>query len=463
MSEILLALGLSLPIGALSYGVLSRLNGQSEPRQESLWTLGLFSVILPLILMISLPPLMAHLPHPGPVLMAFDAVEPFVLNPDAVQEAARPTKAFSWAFWGISLWIIGGVIRLGLEVRREMRLIALLRAAQPAPQDLQDLLGTVSARLGLTQVIDLSVMEGRLSPFTCGLGRAKIIIARAVYESVSSDQLALILAHELSHIRRHDWIKTLVSRLIGCALWFNPFWFALERQRRLAVEQACDRQALRLFSDQAEVRRYARTLLDVVRVGSGITPAMGFGVDNKKALTMRLTALLKPTPNRIGLMAATSVFLAGVITPLALAQISYIYLAASGPVAFTASPLVGETSSRFGPRDLPQLDVPRFHRGHDIKAAEGTAIIAPAPGRVIKTEAHERYGNLLVLDHGEGWQTVYAHMQGFAVHEGDSVHVGDVIGYVGTTGLSTGPHLHVEVYHNGEALDPAEHLPGLAR
>ena len=73
----------------------------------------------------------------------------------------------------------------------------------------------------------------------------------------------------------------------------------------------------------------------------------------------------------------------------------------------------------------------------------------------------DRYGYRVTIDHGQGFQTRYAHLQGFEVEAGDTVSAGEVIAYVGNTGASTGPHLHVEVFENGEAVDPALHLPGL--
>ena len=118
-------------------------------------------------------------------------------------------------------------------------------------------------------------------------------------------------------------------------------------------------------------------------------------------------------------------------------------------------PTIGFLTSKFSfIRYHPILHENRPHEGIDITAAYGTKIIAPAAGRVIKVGWENGYGNMVVLDHGYGLETRYAHMSRWAVREGQSVKRGDVLGYVGSTGLSTGPHLHYEVLQDGRAVDP---------
>jgi len=118
-------------------------------------------------------------------------------------------------------------------------------------------------------------------------------------------------------------------------------------------------------------------------------------------------------------------------------------------------PTIGFLTSKFSLiRYHPIEHENRPHEGIDIATAYGTKIIAPAAGRVIKVGWQNGYGNMVVLDHGYGLETRYAHMSRWAVREGQSVKRGDVLGYVGSTGLSTGPHLHYEVLQDGRAVDP---------
>lgn len=129
--------------------------------------------------------------------------------------------------------------------------------------------------------------------------------------------------------------------------------------------------------------------------------------------------------------------------------------------------LVPVTSSRamssgFGLRVHPVLGGLRAHKGIDLPAATGTPIHASADGVVAKADWLGGYGLLVQLEHGAGMETRYGHMSRIAVAEGQRVRKGDVIGYVGTTGRSTGPHLHYEVRIAGEAVNPVPYMQTVA-
>lgn len=120
-------------------------------------------------------------------------------------------------------------------------------------------------------------------------------------------------------------------------------------------------------------------------------------------------------------------------------------------------------SAGFGPRLHPLLNVRRMHLGADWSAPTGTLVRAAGPGRVVSAERDLAYGNLIVIDHGNGWQTRYAQLSRMSVSAGDCVEANSVIGAVGSSGLSTGPHLHFEIWHGGEALDPMQVRIGQAQ
>ena len=116
----------------------------------------------------------------------------------------------------------------------------------------------------------------------------------------------------------------------------------------------------------------------------------------------------------------------------------------------------GEQRSGFGWRRHPILRYARMHTGVDWAARTGTQIVAAGNGVIIKARRESGYGNRIEIQHGNGYITTYSHMVGFArgMREGVRVKQGQVIGYVGSTGLSTGAHLHYEVVVNGNYVDP---------
>ena len=117
-------------------------------------------------------------------------------------------------------------------------------------------------------------------------------------------------------------------------------------------------------------------------------------------------------------------------------------------------------TSGFGMREHPVLGGRRAHTGVDLAAAVGTPVHATADGVVSKAAWFGGYGLFVSLEHGGDLQTRYGHMSRLNVAEGQTVHKGDVIGYVGTTGRSTGPHLHYEVRVDGAAVNPVPYMAG---
>ena len=111
-------------------------------------------------------------------------------------------------------------------------------------------------------------------------------------------------------------------------------------------------------------------------------------------------------------------------------------------------------ASGYGMRLHPILKIGKMHWGTDFAAATGTPIYATGDATVKQAGNSGGYGNVVVLDHGYGYETVYGHMSKIKAKQGQKVKRGDIIGFVGSTGLSTGPHLHYEVHKNGERVDP---------
>jgi len=115
-------------------------------------------------------------------------------------------------------------------------------------------------------------------------------------------------------------------------------------------------------------------------------------------------------------------------------------------------------ASGFGLRIHPLYKITKFHAGMDFTAPSGTEIYATGDGTVAKVSSSKRgMGNHIIIDHGFGYTSIYAHLDSFNVRAGQKVHRGDVIGFVGNTGMSIAPHLHYEIKLNGTNVDPVNY------
>ncbi len=451
----LFALALTLPIGlaAVSAGI-------NAARASSYWTVALGVLALPLVL--------------SPVLPQLAIQAPSVLEPLGQAFAGSgegrpltnitlpPTQAGideTLALFGI--WILGAIGRLGLEAWRSMKLASLTGQAEPADTALTAQVNRLAKRSGLA----LAGAYTHCGPtLVTGLVHPRLYLNASELATPALDQ---VIRHELAHLERRDvWVLSF-ARLLSIALWFNPFLFALEARRRLAAELDCDRRALAGLSE-GRARSYARALLNAAGSNSGSSPVVGFGVAPRKAIEMRLMSALNPSPNpnkacsiaaRVGVLAAVGLSLCSV-------QAAHATGGLAAP-QFTEIVLEGRQTSDFGPRVIRGMDLPPFHGGHDIAAPLGTPVRAPAAGVILyagnEFRGNSDWGYVVEIDHGAGWTTIYAHLSGALFGRGDRIEAGQIFATVGNTGLSLGPHLHVEVRENGERRDPADHLPGLAR
>jgi murein DD-endopeptidase MepM/ murein hydrolase activator NlpD len=214
---------------------------------------------------------------------------------------------------------------------------------------------------------------------------------------------------------------------------------------------------------------YGRGILTVLKLGleGGHVHAPAFA-SARARLEARLKAVHanpKSRKPKITLMLAATTLLALFLLPMS--------RGAAGPapaerpehgsvqdILVWESPLPGaEITSRFGIRFNPIRQVPDHHNGIDVRTHGNPPVAAAADGRVAvattRYRENEGYGTVVILNHGNGFETVYAHLDSLAVEEGQRVTAGQVVGIVGSTGVTTGPHLHFEVWQNGKPIDPA--------
>lgn len=459
MSLFGLSLGLTLLTGLTAYSLSWALRDRAIAQSSPFWDGLAVAIIAPIALVYPLEQWIQTLTLPPVTILpelAFAAGLPTVA--EASQAPVSSTSnALSPLVVMAGLWTIGALVRLVYEGLREYRYAQLIWQSRPGHKPLYDRIKHLAQKADVKRYVEVRVLNTVQTPFVCGVIWPVLILPH--------DEIADgIILHELAHVKRQDVARTYLARLIGCLIWFNPFWFAIERRRRGAVEIEADRLALDwLGPDQS--RDYAHALIEAARNTHQPTVHPAFGAGEKDIIKLRIKSIMTPQSRPTRTLSRLTAFLAAslVILPAAGAQALVNGSIALQPVTFTVAPVDGETTSRFGYRgDVPGMeDLPPNHRGHDIRAPEGTPVLAPADGVVTEAADADRYGNRVTIDHGQGFQTRYAHLQGFEIAPGDRVSAGDVIAYVGNTGASTGPHLHVEVFENGEVVDPALHLPGL--
>lgn len=129
--------------------------------------------------------------------------------------------------------------------------------------------------------------------------------------------------------------------------------------------------------------------------------------------------------------------------------------------AWLEPPVSGTVTSAYGYRPHPVTESDDFHRGVDIAAPQGTEIRAPLPGIVSEVDSSAIYGNFITLDHGNGVMTTYCHCDTIVAKQGENLRKGELLATVGSTGISTGPHVHFEIQKDGRYYNPAWLLEGM--
>ena len=318
------------------------------------------------------------------------------------------------------------------------------------------------------------------APFTLGLLRPRIYLPSGLDGSTRD----AVILHERTHIRRGDPLTKPLFYAVACLHWFNPLAWLAFREFECDMEAACDEAAVRGQSSAAR-SAYCESILRFAMQGRGVPGSLAFGQGSAKT---RIVHLLHYRRLGAGAMVVCAVVIAASMTACMM-QPTLQDTPATGETAATPetaqpeetpTPTSAPEVVSAAASQLPLLEAPdssplfidpvpdykyisRFknnsHRGDDLHAAAGTDVLAAADGVVITADKHYSYGNFVVIDHGtnsEGysWRTLYAHLQSYTVEAGQSVTQGQVIGYAGSTGQSTGNHCHFEVFVDNTLTSP---------
>lgn len=279
-----------------------------------------------------------------------------------------------------------------------------------------------------------------------------------------------LFRHEEAHCEQYHSIDILIIEILNIFLWFNPFIWLFRKEIMLNHEYSADNKVL----IETNSTDYQQLLVNVLLRNNS-----NYLVSNFKfsLIKKRINMMTKDKPSNNAILRKITgviIFLLLSIT-LTFSEVNVPNNSNSRQVSTGSAFKTGNEkpellpikiskeeytkfSSTFGERRIKldsKKDSVLFHYGIDFDANFGTDVIATAGGKVIKSEYDDKgYGNLILIDHGDGYQSVYAHLKDFAVKNGDSVTKGQIIGHVGSSGLSTKPHLHFEIRVKGESVNP---------
>lgn len=293
------------------------------------------------------------------------------------------------------------------------------------------LLQEVTARLEEAESA-LADAEARLAEMNA-LFAARV---RSAYENGNITYLEVLLGAESFNefVTRVEFLKEIVARDVALIEQIEEERLAIERQKEAIEERRAQVQSL-----HAEQEVAYRSLLNEQREKESLLVVARGSLSQFQAEVDQLEREEQELLRQIALQRAGQDVLH------------------TGKLAWPV-PKHTWVSSDYGWRRHPILGVQRFHDGIDIPAPHGTAVVAAGTGRVLFVGTLRGYGNVVVLDHGGGITTLYAHLSTMRVSEGQMVAQSETIARIGSTGLSTGPHLHFTVREHGEHVTPWNYL-----
>jgi murein DD-endopeptidase MepM/ murein hydrolase activator NlpD len=478
--------------GVLLVGAM-RLERSGVVRGDRLWIGVLLLAVLPSLAAPTLAAFGVSLRQPAaaPVIVdapavmlggVTDAVLAPRVNADAapatVSTAALPTITAEQATIALSLLYVYGVfLALFIWLARQAGFLAASALAElvrnetllKAVDDWAFDFGVKAPALKRSRHVSSVCIYGAVSPV--------VLMPHDLDERIAIDDIALMCAHEIAHLKRGDTRLFTATALARVLFWFNPLVTRIAANVEMSAEEGADRLVIEAGVDR---RAYASCFVKGLKYAAmkqNILPALapGFTPQDRQGRRRRLDSILSSGGERLTTAGARAM-LAGAASIAALVAVGQAafavdpeaaaekkrlsMIAKESPPEFS-KPVDGDVTLSYGEtyKSLEDEKTPAIHKGVDIKAAKGAPVKASARGVVVEAKTRlpdlPRYGTSVVIDHGHGLISRYAHLDSYAVKIGQTVAKGDVIGVVGETGLVTGPHLHFEVLKNGKPIDPS--------
>lgn len=413
----------------------------------------------------------------------------------AASSTAKPAADIAGISPMLLVWLVCAILLAAYFVIGYTCMVRRFRGTRLAPQPSIDAL---LDRFRFSRDPRICVSNSRRAPLTFGVFRPTVLLPEDL--PIGDTQFQLVLAHELAHIRRKDCLRKLLLTVCLCLYWWNPLVWMMVWLANRDMELACDEAVLRALGPDCK-KAYALTLLDMAQRNPKSAPlCSGFA---KSSAEERIRAILcfKRIPAWVGIFVSVlfvltaSAFTTQAVNPSVLPEMEPAVqekipeenVAVSVPVSEpipTTPPIMPEQETES--ETQPQPEVPAYifpledanaevtnpygwqahpvtkqkslHSGVDLAADYGTNVLAVADGTVLDCSYDAAYGYILTLEHENGVQTQYAHLSEFLVNAGAEVRQGQIIAKTGDSGWATGPHLHLGVLIDGEAVDPLEAL-----
>jgi beta-lactamase regulating signal transducer with metallopeptidase domain len=381
---------------------------------------------------------------------------------DTVAALPERHSAPSWRGVALALWLGGSLLFVALLARRLRFYRNLIRRAAPVRDEwLLSRLRWWRSSFKIRRRIRLVGSEASLSPFTIGILRPVIYLPAAIRHEAEPAVAESVIAHEMAHIKRWDDLWLRLQNVIQVIYFFHPVaWIAASRMNDQR-ERICDQ--LVLSRGCLSARSYGRSLLTVLKLDlREPQPVAALGNNQKRRFSMRIRHILDDKISNRPVLSITLALAVGLLLlPMADSGAREVGVESAiqrSLVQMTHPLPEGRVSSGFGERKDPFTGKPVDHPGVDIAAPRGMDILAPAEGVVeiadTRYSGGAHFGTVIIVDHGNELKTFYAHLGSLNVAPGDHVRGGEPIATVGSTGDSTGPHLHFEVWQSGNPVDP---------
>lgn len=377
------------------------------------------------------------------------------------------------------LWLGGLVLMLGVKLICYVAFLGKVKRHSHICEDEQSdkMMQEISNRLRIRRDVKLYWSSEIDTPLLMGFFRPSVYLPE---NSWTAEQRKMILLHEFFHLKGGHLFIQLFLLVATAVHWFNPVIYLVGGELKAALEESCDAAVLRQSSLKTR-RLYGKTVLETACRQRKEIPAISAPFSARRSrlkdrcqrilvsdgtlcrgrgLVFGICAIMTALVIACALVPKPQVSADGQKTPVTSVEQGIQPDGFSDRMENWLFPVEGElyVTAPYGEKFYS------FHKGLDVTrdGISGEEIHAAQSGVVVtaNTLPHS-YGNYVVIDHGGGYQTTYAHCQSLTVAVGQQVVQGETIAYVGTTGNSTGPHLHFEVQKDGESLDPVQLFPDL--